>query len=209
MDLADAIAQVEAGDWLPADRWYLTAPQPGPRAAAVVAFPGVSIIAADVDSAWVAGELPEEDLSAPLNPPFLRALEEKLTRRVNNIDIVMMSVRLPGPPPLTLREVSDSDHPRVRRAHRYRDEVRVWETESGRGVLIVGRGLAGRWEVAVEVDPQARDRGLGRTLALAARHLVPEERPVWAQIAPGNAASVRAFLAAGYEPVGAEALLVS
>lgn len=208
MDLADAIAQVEAGDWLPADRWYLTTPQPGPRAAAVVAFPGVSIIAADVDSAWVAGELPEEDLSAPLNPPFLRALEEKLTRRVNNIDIVMMSVRLPGPPPLTLREVSDSDHPRVRRAHRYRDEVRVWETESGRGVLIVGRGLAGRWEVAVEVDPQARDRGLGRTLALAARHLVPEERPVWAQIAPGNAASVRAFLAAGYEPVGAEALLV-
>ncbi|MEV6970595.1 GNAT family N-acetyltransferase [Hamadaea sp. NPDC051192] len=208
MDLADAIARVEAGDWLPADRWYLTAPQPGPRAAAVVAFPGVSIVAADVDPAWVAGELPEEDLSAPLNPPFLRALEEKLTRRVNNIDIVMMSVRLPGPPPLTLREVSDSDHPRVRRAHRYRDEVRVWETESGRGVLIVGWGLAGRWEVAVEVDPQARDRGLGRTLALAARHLVPEERPVWAQIAPGNAASVRAFLAAGYEPVGAEALLV-
>jgi hypothetical protein len=37
---------------------------------------------------------------------------------------------------------------------------------------------------------------------------VPEERPLWAQIAPGNAASVRAFLAAGYEPVGAEALLV-
>ncbi|MEV0274523.1 MAG: GNAT family N-acetyltransferase [Hamadaea sp.] len=208
MDLADAIALVEAGDWIPADRWYLTAPQPGPRAAAVVAFPGVSIVAADVDPAWVAAELPEEDLSAPLNPPFLRALEDKLARRVNNIDIVLMSAHLPGPPPLTLREVSDSDHPRVRRAHRYRDEVRVWETESGRGVLVVGRGLAGRWEVAVEVEPQARDRGLGRTLALAARHLVPGERPVWAQIAPGNAASVRAFLAAGYEPVGAEALLV-
>jgi len=208
MDLADAVARVEAGDWIPTDPWYVTAPQPGPRAAAVVAFPGVSIIAADVDAAWIAAQLPEEDLSAPLNPPFLRALEERLARRVNNIDLVTMSARLPGPPPLTLREVSDSEHPRVRRAHRYRDEVRVWETASGRGVLILGRGLAGRWEVAVEVDPQARDRGLGRTLALAARHLVPEERPVWAQIAPGNAASVRAFLAAGYEPVGAEALLV-
>jgi RimJ/RimL family protein N-acetyltransferase len=31
---------------------------------------------------------------------------------------------------------------------------------------------------------------------------------IWAQVAPGNAASVRAFLAAGYQPVGAEALLV-
>jgi hypothetical protein len=34
------------------------------------------------------------------------------------------------------------------------------------------------------------------------RSLVP------AQVAPGNAASVRAFLAAGYRPVGAEVLLV-
>ncbi len=32
--------------------------------------------------------------------------------------------------------------------------------------------------------------------------------PVWAQIAPGNAASVRAFLAAGFAPVGGEALLL-
>ncbi|MBX6357860.1 MAG: GNAT family N-acetyltransferase, partial [Micromonosporaceae bacterium] len=59
-----------------------------------------------------------------------------------------------------------------------------------------------------EVDEQARGAGLGRRLAAAARHLVPDGRPAWAQIAPGNAASVRAFLAAGYRPVGAEALLV-
>jgi hypothetical protein len=44
-------------------------------------------------------------------------------------------------------------------------------------------------------------------LAGAARHLVPDARPVWAQMAPGNASSLRAFLAAGYRPVGAEALL--
>ena len=41
----------------------------------------------------------------------------------------------------------------------------------------------------------------------AARHLVPPGTPVWAQVAPANAASVRAFLAAGFRPVGAEVLL--
>jgi GNAT superfamily N-acetyltransferase len=76
------------------------------------------------------------------------------------------------------------------------------------GTLLIGRGVVGRWEAAVEVDPQARGAGLGRRLALAARHLVPDGEPLWAQIAPGNAASVRALLAAGYVPMGAETLLV-
>jgi hypothetical protein len=198
MKLAAIISDVEAGFPVPADVPYLTVPQPGPRAAAVCAFTGVSVIAADVDPAWVADQLPADDLSAPLNPPFLHALEHKLGRRVNNIDLVLLAAPQPGPPPLALREVTASTHPRVRRAQRYRDEVRVWETESGRGVVILGRGLA-----------EARGRGVGRTLAMAARHFLPEDRLVWAQIAPGNAASVRAFLAAGYDPIGAEALLVS
>jgi hypothetical protein len=75
-------------------------------------------------------------------------------------------------------------------------------------MIALGRGLAGRWEVAVEVEDGRHGQGLGRALAAAARHLVPDGRPLWAQIAPGNAASVRAFLAAGYQPVGQEALLV-
>lgn len=208
MDLAAIICDVEAGVPVVAESAYVVVPQPGPRAAAVCAFTGVSVVAADVDEEWVAGLLPPDDLSAPLNPPFLRALEEKLARRVNNLDMVLISAAQPAPPSLPLREVTDSTHPRVRRAQRYRDEVRVWETESGRGVVILGRGLAGRWEVAVEVAPEARGRGVGRALAMAARSLVPEDRQLWAQIAPGNAASVRAFLAAGYDPVGAEALLV-
>jgi len=37
---------------------------------------------------------------------------------------------------------------------------------------------------------------------------VPEGRPVWAQCPPGNAASLRALLAAGYIPVGSEVLLI-
>ncbi|MFJ5809208.1 hypothetical protein [Streptomyces sp. NPDC093093] len=43
---------------------------------------------------------------------------------------------------------------------------------------------------------------------LAARHLVPDGTPVWSPQAVGNARSIRAFQAAGYRPIGAEALLL-
>jgi hypothetical protein len=61
------------------------------------------------------------------------------------------------------------------------------------GVLVRGHGVAGRLEVSVEVDDEVR-------------HLVTE--PLWAQVAPGNARSLRAFQAAGYRPVGSEALFL-
>ena len=173
----------------------------------MVAFTGRVMVAADVAAEWVRAQLPDGDLCAPLNPPFLTALSGRTGRRVNNIDMVMLASRATGGPAVDVRLVDDADHPRVRRAHRYRDDVHVYLADGG--VLILGRGLAGRWEAAVEIDPYRQGQGLGRALAAAARHLVPEDRPVWAQIAPGNAASVRAFLAAGYSPIGAEALLVT
>jgi GNAT superfamily N-acetyltransferase len=164
------------------------------------------VIATDADPDWVRAQLPPGDLSAPLNPPFLNALCARTGRRVNSVDLVTVAPSLPGPPELQLGEVTGSDHPRVRRARRYRDDVRVWALPGG--VLILSRGVAGRWELAMEVDEPARGRGLGRALVAAARHLVPDGALLWAQVAPGNAASVRAVLAAGLAPIGAEALLV-
>ena len=72
--------------------------------------------------------------------------------------------------------------------------------------MLLSRGLGGRTETAFEVRPAARGRGLGRTLARSARHLAGE--PVWAQVAPANVPSLRVLLAAGYLPIGAEALLL-
>jgi RimJ/RimL family protein N-acetyltransferase len=118
------------------------------------------------------------------------------------------AARLDGPAYLELTELTaagDAMHPRIARALHYRDDVRAWQTPGG--VVLLGRGVAGRYEVAIEVDPDCRGRGLGAQLATAARHLVPAGHALWAQIAPANAASVRAFLAAGFRPVGAEALL--
>jgi RimJ/RimL family protein N-acetyltransferase len=82
----------------------------------------------------------------------------------------------------------------------------VFTTGDDAGVLIVGRGLVGRCEVACEVEPAARGSGLGRRLVDAALDIVDDGEPVWAQVAPANAPSLRVALGAGFRAVGAEIL---
>jgi hypothetical protein len=171
-----------------------------------MSFPGLVVVAADVDRAWVESWMGDGDFARPTGPPFLNALEELLRVEAEALDAMLLADPLPGEPPLELTPLTDQTHPRVRRALRFRDEVQVWTSDHG--VLVLGRGVAGRWEVAVEVYPGVWNNGHGRALATAARHLVPEDRPIWAEVPPGNAASLRAFLSAGYEPVGSEVLLI-
>ncbi len=199
--LGDILSAAAKGHMPPPGKGPTIVPQPSKRDAGVIAFTGHSVIFADVGEEWIRAGLAEDDLSASLNPPFLTALERRMDRTVDNIDLLALGAPCDEKPPLRL--VLAADHPRIERARRYRDDVRAWTCRGG--VLVIGRGVAGRWEVAIEVDDGHRGRGLGRSLALAARRLSAE--PLWAQIAPGNAASVRAFLAAGYVPMGAEVLL--
>ena len=209
--LAAMLRDAAAARFPPQDGGVTILPQPSPRDAGVIGFTAHAVIFADADPAWLRDQLPPGDLSAPLTAPFLQALCAATGRRARSVDMLSVAAPLPGPPPAELTPLddltplTDAGHPRVRRALAYRDDVRGWA--AGGGLLLLGRGVAGRWETSVEVDPACRGRGLGRRLALAARHLVPGGEPLWAQVAPANAASVRAFLAAGYVPVGAEALL--
>jgi GNAT superfamily N-acetyltransferase len=205
--LAAILDGAAAGSFPPADGGITVLGQPSDRDAGVIAFTAHSIVFADIAPEWVRAQLPADDLAAPMSARFLAALAGRLGRVVGNHDMLTCATTLPGPPPVDLRPVTGTEHPRIARALRFRDDVRAWQAEGG--VVLLGRGVAGRWEVAVEVDPDSRGRGVGRALAAAARHLVPDRsRHLWAQIAPGNAASVRAFLAAGYRPVGAETLVV-
>ncbi|MET4658687.1 GNAT superfamily N-acetyltransferase [Streptomyces sp. PvP037] len=183
-------------------------PQPSGRDAGVLAFTAHSVVFTDEDPAWVRRTLARADcdaLAATMNVRFLAAFMERTGRRTDTIDVMTVAEPLPDGPPLALEEVGDPAHPRVVSARARRDDVRVWTAEGG--VLVLGRGIAGRLEAAVEVPEEARHRGLGRRLALAARRLAGDE-PVWAQISPGNARSLRAFQAAGYRPVGSEALFL-
>ena len=205
--LADILRAVENGVFPASDLGVTVVPAPSDRESCVLAFTGHIVIAADVDPAWIADQLTPGDLSAPLNPHFLSALEARTGRRVNAIDLMLIAAATAAPDEVGLMEVTQREHPRVRRALRYRDDVRVYADPDGR-LVVIGRGLAGRQECAVEVPEQYRNAGAGRRLAAAARSLVPQGTHVWAQVTPGNAASLRAFLAAGFRPIGSEALLV-
>jgi hypothetical protein len=205
--LAAILDAAADGRYPPADGGVTILPQPSSRDAGVIAFTGHSVVFTDASHDWVAAQLPEDDVAAALSPKFLHALAARTSREAHQTDLLACGAAKPGPAPIELVPEPDPAHPRIARALRYRDEVCAWRATGG--VVLLGRGPAGRWEVAIEIDAAHRGRGLGRALAAAARHLVPGGAPLWAQIAPGNAASVHAFLAAGYRPVGAEALLTT
>jgi hypothetical protein len=208
--LAAMLADAARGCFPPPDGSVTILPQPAERDAGVIAFTAHSAIFTSADPDWVRAQLPPGDLAGPMEPAFLHALAERTGRTAHATDLLTVAAPLPGPPRMDLVPLGSRPgaavHARVARALRYRDDVRVWQADGG--LLLLGRGVAGRHEVAVEVDAARQRAGLGRALAMAARHLLSDSAALWAQITPGNAASVRAFLAAGFVPVGAEALLV-
>jgi hypothetical protein len=191
----------------PAADWPVrVAPQCGP-AAAVVAFTGCFLVTAPVEPEWWESVLAAPDVD-PLHPTVLLALAERLGTTIGENDAVLVAPPAPGMSlsPRVRLVPFDEGHPRVTRARRFRDDVRAWTTAEGDGLLVLGRGLAGRWEMSMDVVPCSRARGLGRALAAAARSHVPRGEPLFAQVTPGNAASMRALLAAGYRPIGQEVL---
>jgi hypothetical protein len=201
--MLDAAAR---GRFPPADGRVDVVPAPPGARAAVVAFTGHFVVAADVDPDSIHRRLPTGDLSAPLSPPFLVWLSEQVGRLPSSHDVVLCALGHGAGAPAWLVRSDDVAHPRVERAARYRDAVSVLTTTDGAGVIALGRGLCGRWEVGYEVTPAARGGGLGRDLAAAARGLVRAGEPLWSQVAPGNAASLRSTTAAGFVPIGAEVL---
>jgi GNAT superfamily N-acetyltransferase len=201
------LTDVASGRFPPADGGVTVVPQPSERDAGVLAFTAHSVVFTDADPDWVRQQLAPGDLGASLSPAFLQSLAVATDRRVGTIDVLFAAESLAGPPPVKLVAEPASTHSRVLRALNYRDEVATWRADGG--LVLLGRGVAGRLETAVEVAEDRRGQGLGRALVTAARHLAPPETTLWAQVAPGNAASIRAFLAAGFVPVGAEVLLAA
>lgn len=180
---------------------------PPGRADAVVAFSGHSVIAAPVDAAEVREQLPDDDPGGPMSAPFLTWLGTRLGAAPGMLDVVLVATGVATTAELSRGDDADA-HARVARALTYRTEVEVYSDRAGDGVVIIGRGLAGRLEVSIEVDPDRRGGGIGSRLAKAALSLAPPGELLFAQVSPGNVASLRAFLRAGYRPICSEVLFL-
>lgn len=181
-------------------------PSPGPPCDALVAFTGHFVLAADVDPAEVAARWPAAELTVPFAPASLAWSSERIDLVPLTHDALLVTIGDGSGPPLWLQRAKRDDHPRVHDASRWRSMTSVWTTDDDGGLVLVGRGLCHRWEVGFDVAPARRGCGLGRRLLAAARGVIPAREPLWAQVAPGNAASLRSTLAAGFVPVGAEVL---
>lgn len=198
------------GQFPPADGLVEVVPGPPGRSDAVVAFTAHNVVAADLDPGHVLSRIDPADLGAPMSAEFLAWLATRLETRAGVLDMVMVAPR-PGPGEDLPELISRPDfvaHPRLERSRRYRTDLRCYSDRQDRALIVVGRGLARRWEMGIEVRPDHHRRGLGTALARATARVGPQDEPLFAQVSPGNTASVRAFLAAGYRPICSEVLFL-
>jgi hypothetical protein len=197
--LHELLVAAAAGSFPPADGGVsVVAPLPGDHHA-VVEFTGHSVVVTDrsADEVLARGA---DGFGGSSHPDLLRWLAGA-AGWIGSHDVVLVAE---GTGRSSLPERTDlENHPRVRRARDHRHAVRVFGDDDG--LVTIGRGLVGRIEMSIEAGTVGG--GQGRRLVEAGRGVVPSGTLVWAQVAPGNAASLRAFLAGGFEPVGAETLI--
>ena len=179
---------------------------------AVVALTGHAYVLADVTPAALDQALPEPGtggFGGALHPDVLRWLADSGDgdRHIGTVDVVLVARGVGGAAAQAVRlDDGVAEHPRVQRALGHRRDVAVVVEPDG--VAVIGCGLVGRRELSVELfDPSTASAGAGRALIASGLRCVPAGAWCWAQVAPGNARSLRAFLSCGFTPIGAEVLI--
>jgi GNAT superfamily N-acetyltransferase len=198
--LLNMLLAAAEGRFPPVDGAVTVLPATAPGRECSVAFTGHAVVATDLPPAEVHERKPN-GYGGSLAPDFLRFLAGPLGT-IGTVDAILVGRGTGGdllPPRPDL-----ADHPRARLARSIRTGVRVFGDE--RGIVTLAHGLAGRPELSIEAAPGRQGRGIGRALLADALSLVPSGAPVFAAVSPGNARSLRAFLAVGFTPIGSEVL---
>lgn len=182
------------GSWLRVSPWH-------PHIEGVIAFTGHALLA-------VADDVPDERLTTlgadgfggASNPRLVASLAG--TGWIDVLDLVLVAHGHASGPEGLVPRPELMDHPRARLAAGVRSGVKTfgYAAPDDRTVVTVGAGLGQLPEVGIELDPAQRHTGA--EVLRAARGLVPAGEVVVAACAPGNARAVRAFLGAGFVPVG-------
>ena len=202
--LAGLITAAAAGRFPEADGGWRRVPPWRPGIEAIISFTGHAVLAlaADIPDELITS-LGADGLGGASDPRFMTALAGA-DGWIDCLDMLMAGRGAGGPPRLVDRP-DLAAHPRAGFAARTRDQPRVLGyPDPGRSALaVLSRGVAGLAEFSFELEPGHRGQGGGAKLASDGLSMVPAGELVLAAVAPGNAASVRALLAAGFVPIGA------
>jgi hypothetical protein len=205
--LAAILAAAAAGDFPSADGFIEVLPPDAHGTEAVVAFTGHAFVLTDAsvdDLELHLGDRRSGGFGAALMPAVLTWLAGD-DRTIGSTDVVLVTAGTDGATS-AIATTSYDNHPRVRRARAHRRDAAVYGDADG--VVIVGRGLVGRTELSVELfDPDGSREQAGRRLIAAGLASLQAGEWCWAQVAAGNARSLRAFLACGFRPICAEVLI--
>jgi hypothetical protein len=199
--LLEMLLAAANGKYPPADGGYSLLP-PMRNLTSVVAFTAHAVISANTARDKL-DALGTDGYGGALHPRVLLHLAGE-TGEIHANDVLLFARGTEGPTKLSER--TDLEwHPRVKLARQIRDDVRVFGDE--RGFVTLGRGLAGRLELGIELQEESLGKGRGRTLLADSLNLVAENEIVFAAVSPGNARSLRAFLAAGFQPIASEVII--
>lgn len=197
-----ALAAAVEGRFPPVDGVAEIVPPDAAGTSAVVCFTGHAFVLTGLPAGDLERYAPD-GFGAALDPGLLLAIAGA-DGNLGSIDVVLVRGGVGGGSELPERP-DLADHPRVRRSLHHRRDVRVLGDD--RGLVTIGVGLVDRIELAVELTGAEPGRGVGRALVRAGLREIGAGETVFAQVAPGNAASLRAFLACGFVPIGSEVLV--
>jgi hypothetical protein len=206
--LAALIADAAAGRFPAADGGWRRVPPWRPGLEGIVAFTGHAVLA-------LAPDITDKRLAAlgvtgfgGAHDPRVIAALAGLVGWIDSLDVLLIGrgtgagqvgarSRLAERPDLAVRH-------RALFAARIRDLPRVlgYPDRQRSAVVVFSKGLAGLTEVGFELEPEHRGVGGGAALIRDALSTIPPGQLVLAAVAPGNAASLRAALAAGFSPLG-------
>jgi hypothetical protein len=201
--LAEAIVSAARGVFPSPGPVSVVAPPPHLKGA-IVAFSGHTYVAADVRTREVMRRMGDDPLTGPTRSGFVEWLASAIGANAGTQDAVLVAPATGRQAHALQPDPTWASHDRAKHGARLRRDLRGWDYDSGRGIVLIGRGLCDRWELAYEAAADAPWDWTGA--AVAARGLIEDGELLFAQVAPGHPRSLRATLAAGYEPIGSEIL---
>jgi hypothetical protein len=199
--LLDVLLDAAQGRFPPVDGAVTFLPGLPDGNRAIVALTGHAFIAVDLVAADF-GDIKLDGFGAALAPTAVLRVAGEGEIGVNDVTLVAPGTGRGMVTPIT---TAWDDHSRVLHARRLRTDVVVHGDDSGFVTLSVG--LAGRTEMSIEIADTAGSSGIGRRLILDAVGGVPEGEYLFAAVSPGNARSLRSFLASGFVPIGSEVII--